>query len=300
MADKKFIQSPLAAFNHVYGFSGESLVATPVQSINSIINGNNMAVLKSLLPELSNCVNCILVDLTNKGASTNWLQLLKECFPLFFKLLNKSGSIYVFVDELELDNLKTLINGQFGEYEIMYSIVWQNRTSVNEQGVYVDKKNYIVCISNIENKLLKFNWIAQLSPDNDQPVLAWFSEDVGDDEEANNYFTDLFADEPKPVAFIKPVRLIERILKNELMNDGIVLDVCAGIGTTAHSVLQLNNKDNGNRSFILIEDHEFCKTITAKGLQRIIKESATQKGIQGNFNYYTITEKVAFNNEQLN
>jgi adenine specific DNA methylase Mod len=297
MADKIFINPPLTALNHVYGFTGETLVTSPIPSMNSIINGENIAVLKSLLPELSNAVNCIIVDLTNKGSSTNWQQLLSKCFPILFRLLHDMGAIYVFMNEVDVSSLKSLINDDLNEYDIAFSIVWQRSASVNEQGDYIGLNDYIICISKKENIRLKYSWIPQLSPNNNQPVLAWYSEDVGDNEEATTYFNNLLLDATKSIGFIKPVRLIERILKNELGKDGIVLDVCAGIGTTAHSVLHLNNKDNGNRSFLLVEDHEFCKTITAEGLQRIIKGTATQKGIKGDFNYYTINEKAPFNNQ---
>lgn len=297
MAVKNSINPPFTALKHVYGFTEEAIVTSPVPTMNSIINGNNIAVLKSLLPELSHAVNCIIVDLTNKSSSTNWQQLLSDCFPVLFRLLHHMGAIYVFVNEVEVSNLKSLMNEDFNEYDIAFSIVWQRNASVNEQGDYIGLNDYIICISKKENIRVKYNWIQQLSPNNNQPVLAWYSEDVGDNAEANTYFNNLLLDATKSMGIIKPVRLVERILKNELGNDGIVLDVCAGIGTTAHSVLQLNNQDNGNRSFILVEDHEFCRTITAEGLQRIIKGSATQKGVKGDFNYYTITEKVAFNNQ---
>jgi adenine-specific DNA-methyltransferase len=53
----------------------------------------------------------------------------------------------------------------------------------------------------------------------------------------------------------KPVELIERILQilPGSGNDYFVLDFFAGSGTTAHSVMALNAKDNGTRRFILVQ-----------------------------------------------
>lgn len=50
----------------------------------------------------------------------------------------------------------------------------------------------------------------------------------------------------------KPVELISYLIKAFTDEDDIVLDSFAGSGTTAHSVLQLNNI-GGNRKFILVE-----------------------------------------------
>lgn len=53
----------------------------------------------------------------------------------------------------------------------------------------------------------------------------------------------------------KPIELINRMLQLTTKNNAsdIVLDFFAGSGTTAHSVLDLNQKDNGNRQFILVQ-----------------------------------------------
>ena len=52
----------------------------------------------------------------------------------------------------------------------------------------------------------------------------------------------------------------------------LVLDSFAGSGTTAHSVLEQNKKDGGNRKFILVEiDDEVARKVTS---QRIKKYSS--------------------------
>jgi adenine-specific DNA-methyltransferase len=50
----------------------------------------------------------------------------------------------------------------------------------------------------------------------------------------------------------KPLKLIERVLKTNLRNDITVLDFFAGSGTTGEAVLRLNESDQGNRRFILV------------------------------------------------
>ena len=52
--------------------------------------------------------------------------------------------------------------------------------------------------------------------------------------------------------FPKSIYLIEDILKLTTDKDSLVLDFFSGSGTTAHSTMMLNAKDNGNRKWIMI------------------------------------------------
>ncbi|MGY4877123.1 site-specific DNA-methyltransferase [Vreelandella aquamarina] len=71
--------------------------------------------------------------------------------------------------------------------------------------------------------------------------------------------------------FPKPVSLISRILEMATSKNSIVLDSFSGSGTTAHAVLERNNKDGGNRRFIMIECEEYADTLTAERVRRVIK-----------------------------
>lgn len=62
----------------------------------------------------------------------------------------------------------------------------------------------------------------------------------------------------------KPTRLLKRIIQIATNKDSIVLDAFAGSGTTAHSVLETNLEDNGNRKFILVEMMDYANDITAQ------------------------------------
>ncbi len=55
----------------------------------------------------------------------------------------------------------------------------------------------------------------------------------------------------------KPSSLIEKFIKLSKTND-IILDFFSGSATTAHSVMQLNAEDGGNRKFIMIQLPEPC------------------------------------------
>ena len=69
----------------------------------------------------------------------------------------------------------------------------------------------------------------------------------------------------------KPSILLEKILEIAVGKDALILDSFAGSGTTAHAVLSVNKKDNGNRKFILVECEDYANRLTAERIRRVIK-----------------------------
>lgn len=75
----------------------------------------------------------------------------------------------------------------------------------------------------------------------------------------------------KKFDYPKPLGLIYRILKVATDKDSLILDSFGGSGTTAHAVLKLNDEDNGNRKFILVEmDENIASNVTAERIKRVI------------------------------
>jgi len=73
---------------------------------------------------------------------------------------------------------------------------------------------------------------------------------------------------PKPVQLAK--HLLSMIVNGVDGKDGLYLDSFAGSGTTGQAVLEMNQKDEGNRKFILIEmDSSIARTITSKRLEKV-------------------------------
>lgn len=56
-----------------------------------------------------------------------------------------------------------------------------------------------------------------------------------------------------PFDTVKPVELIENILKFSTKPNDIILDFFSGSATTAHAVMQLNAEDGGNRKYIMVQ-----------------------------------------------
>ena len=75
---------------------------------------------------------------------------------------------------------------------------------------------------------------------------------------------------PKNISFMK---LLLSLSQNK---DDIILDYHAGSGTTGHAVLNLNEEDKGNRKFILIEQMDYIKTVTAPRIKEVLKRSKSK------------------------
>jgi adenine-specific DNA-methyltransferase len=68
----------------------------------------------------------------------------------------------------------------------------------------------------------------------------------------------------------KPVELAEWVMSLVSDDEILVLDSFAGSGTTAHAAMRLNQKDGGNRKFILVECEDYADSITAERVRRVI------------------------------
>jgi adenine-specific DNA-methyltransferase len=102
----------------------------------------------------------------------------------------------------------------------------------------------------------------------------------------------LFPDGAQRFPNPKPVELIEQLVAFAGDSDAIVLDPFAGSGTTGHAVLRLNERDNGSRRFIMIEEGTpedlYCRTLTAPRLKAAIET----EGLNGGFSFEAAGRRV--------
>lgn len=101
----------------------------------------------------------------------------------------------------------------------------------------------------------------------------------------------------------KPKSLIQKLIELATDKNSIILDSFAGSGTTAHTVLELNKKDGGNRKFILVEMENYAENITAERVRRVIdgygKEPKTT-ACGGDFSFYELGERLLLENGNIN
>ena len=139
-----------------------------------------------------------------------------------------------------------------------------------------------------------------------EPEVPWNminrSFGVDTNEVASNILTTIFG--KKVFDFPKPATLISYLINFVCRTDDIVLDSFAGSGTTAHAVLNLNKKDKGTRTFILVEMEDYAEDITAERVRRVMRGYGEGKNITvgtgGAFDYYELGEPMFDKEKNLN
>ncbi|MFW6451961.1 site-specific DNA-methyltransferase [Klebsiella pneumoniae] len=83
-----------------------------------------------------------------------------------------------------------------------------------------------------------------------------------DGRSGSNELKEIFPEMTQPFANAKTVKLLEDLISFACDGKGIILDFFAGSGTTAHTVLNLNNKNKTSYQFITIQLDEPTKEKT--------------------------------------
>ena len=91
------------------------------------------------------------------------------------------------------------------------------------------------------------------------PENLWDSLRFGSTRQAASEIKELF-DNKQVFETPKPVALIKGILEIASDKDCLIMDFFGGSSTSAHAIMQMNRKDNGNRKYILVQCQESCKT----------------------------------------
>jgi len=181
---------------------------------------------------------------TNGRYHSDWLNMMYPRLKLARNLLTDDGVIFISIDDNEQANLKKICDEMFGEENFVAQIVWERAFApVNLKKHFSESHDYIVCYSkNINlsiNNGLKRNQEAdnRYSNPDDDPRGVWTSGD--------------FSVGPA-------VELIKRCIELYTNQGDIILDFFSGSSTTAHSIMQLNGEDGGNRKYIMVQLPELC------------------------------------------
>ena len=156
------------------------------------------------------------------------------------------------------------------------------------------KENRVVFPKDISKRPMLKRFKAELRSEMN-PISTWM-DNVGLNTESTKLIQELFGD--KVFEYSKPLSLIKTIIKQNTLEDDIILDSFAGSGTTAHAVLELNKEDGGRRKFILVEQEDYANTITAERVRRVIKGIKTaknenlKKGLGGSFSYFELGNEI--------
>lgn len=113
-------------------------------------------------------------------------------------------------------------------------------------------------------------WVPYEKIRDEKKAFGWSTwlENLATNADGTKVIKDIFG--RKVFETPKPVSLLEWFISLNGNNDCIVLDSFAGSGTTAHAVLELNERDGGSRKFILAECEDYSDQITAERVRRVI------------------------------
>lgn len=169
------------------------------ESENMIIHGDNLLVLKSLLPKYEGRIDCIYIDppynTGNEGWVYNdnvndprikkwlgevvgkegedfsrhdkWLCMMYPRLKLLYKLLNKDGRIFISIDENELYNLKLICDEIFGPQNFVGQYMWyKSATPPNLSHKIKRNLEYILCYEKEKNNI-KYAGVKKSSPSDD-------------------------------------------------------------------------------------------------------------------------------------
>ena len=179
---------------------------------NKIIHGDNLAALKSLLPEYEDRIKCIYIDppynTGNEGWVYNdnvndpklkkwlhqvvgkegedlsrhdkWLCMMYPRLKLLRRLLSDDGVIFVSIDDNEQAHLRLVMNEVFGSSNFVANVIWRSSDNSNN-----DAKQFSLDNNHTVVFAKKSNWLSNRldrtddqkahysNPDND-PRGAWF------------------------------------------------------------------------------------------------------------------------------
>ena len=121
-------------------------ILEPVETVgdpkaeNLLIQGDNLAALKALLPFYAGRVKCIFIDppYNTKSAfehyddnleHSQWLSMMYPRLELLHRLLHDGGSIWIAIDDNELHYLKAICDEIFGRANFVTTVVWEKADS---------------------------------------------------------------------------------------------------------------------------------------------------------------------------
>jgi len=144
---------------------------------NLILHGDNLKVLKALLPTYAGKVKCIYIDPPyNTGnrdfifndhyidkedayRHSKWLSFMEKRLKLAKSLLKETGLIFISIDDNEVAQLKMLMDSTdlFGEKNFIAKLVWRKKYGGGKGArFFVDLHEYILCYAKNINNLEKF------------------------------------------------------------------------------------------------------------------------------------------------
>lgn len=145
------VRNPLSgSFSHVAKLSyGERATG------NTIIQGENLHVLKALQTRYSEQIRCVYIDppynnqeryrhYQDSRSHAAWLEMMVARLHAIRPLLSVDGSIWISIDDREIHYLKVAADEVFGRENFVTTIIWQQRTTRENRKVFSNNHEYLL------------------------------------------------------------------------------------------------------------------------------------------------------------
>ena len=243
---------------------------------NIVIENENLVALSALLSDYEGKIDVMPIDppyntnVNHIGYKDSlyvetWGEFMRKRLKIAYKLLSKTGVMFIHIDECEFCNLMSLCTDVFGKDNVV-SMIWKktnvhfdvNRKKKLESGMRRTHEFIVVCYKNKLSTSLNLVkqpvWNGEYFTDYLMPLES-IIDNMGTTSSAKDELESIFG-KKNVFSTPKPVKLIKELIRSATNKQSLVLDYFAGSGTTGHSVMDLNNEDCGSRKFILITNNE--------------------------------------------
>lgn len=160
---------------------------------NRLIFGDNLLALKALEQEFANQIKCIYIDPPyNTGSAfaeyedglehSLWLSMMSTRIELLHKLLSKSGSLWIQLDDNESHYCKAMLDEIFGRPQFIANVIWNKSYAVRSNADFFSTSHehlLVYCKDRASFRIKGFSRTAEhearfKNPDND-PRGPWQS-----------------------------------------------------------------------------------------------------------------------------
>ena len=134
-------------------------------SENMVIQGDNLLALRALMPLYAGHVKCIFIDppyntqsafehYDDKLEHSQWLSMMYPRLVLLRDLLAEDGSIWVTLDDNEVNYMKVMMDEVFGRDNFIVDIAWQKAYTSNQTAKHISSTHdHILLYAKNEKKL---------------------------------------------------------------------------------------------------------------------------------------------------
>lgn len=122
---------------------------------NMLLQGENLAVLKTLTSDFSGDIRCIYIDppynnqeqynhYTDTLDHEKWIEEISQRLNILATFLREDGSIWISIDDREVHYLKVAADKVFGRANFVTTVIWQQRTTRENRKVFSNNHEYLL------------------------------------------------------------------------------------------------------------------------------------------------------------